>query len=361
MLKTLLGKILDPIDKLIFKPLKINMNEFCGYLFGIISIILAADRLIQYIRVFFTGQFSFYWSPIGYLFALLCPFIGYVTLCGSPKCKTLRDPMHYFVFYSLLMYAIVLGMIAQWTNEITWYVLMRSTGFKNIIEHLPDIIIPAVGGISILPTFLTFKTMFNYYIGNIVDGDEYWIESFEEFKGVKLETASSKKTLPRAYFCDAPICLDEKTGKITMIPEKLRFEATMIEGATGTGKTATVVEPMCANDIERKFFFRELSKKMAHHALSTGMAELNVPYSNDVLNHNFDLSYLTPRSGREKEYKDYVKDMIRYEDPETGLLYYRGIGFTLVAPDNACIERVHKVAEAFQMHKMLLIDRKSVV
>lgn len=350
MVKAILGKILDPIDKLIFKPLKININEFFGYFFGIISIILAADRLIQYFRVFFTGQFSCYWSPIGYLFALFCPFIGYIALCASPKRKTLRDPMHYFVFYSLLMYAIVLGMIAQWTNEVTWYVLMRSTGFKNIIENIPSIIIPAVGGISILPTFLTFKTMFNYYIGNVVDGDTYWIESFEDYKGYKFETSSSKKALPRAYFCDAPICLDEKTGKVTMIPEKLRFEASVIEGATGTGKTATVVEPMCANDIERKYFFRELSKKMAYHALSTGMAELNVPYSNDVLNHNFDLSYLTPRSGREKDYKDYVKDMIRYEDPDTGTLYYRGIGFTLVAPDNACIERVQKVADAYKMH-----------
>jgi len=134
-----------------------------------------------------------------------------------------------------------------------------------------------------------------------------------------------------------------------MIPEKTRFEATLVEGATGTGKTATVVEPMCANDIERKYFFRELSKKMAHHALSTGMAELNVPYGNDYLNKNFDLSFLTPRSGREKEYKNYVKDMIRYEDPVTGQLFYRGIGFTLVAPDNACIERVQKVAAAYKM------------
>ena len=346
MVKTILGKILDPLDRLVFKPLKININEFFGYFFGVISIFLAVDRLVQYFRVFFTGQLSMYWSPLGYLLALMCPFIGYATLCASPKCKTLRDPMHYFVFYSLLLYCIVLGMIAQWTNEVTWYVLMRSTGFKNIIHFIPEIIIPAVGGLSILPTFLTFKTMWNYYIKNVVDGDEYWIESFEDYHGYKLESSSSKKALPRAYFCDAPICLDEKTGKITMIPEKLRFEATMVEGATGTGKTATVVEPMCANDIERKFFFRELSKKMAHHALSTGMAELNVPYSNDVLNHNFDLSYLTPRSGREKEYKDYVKDMIRYEDPETGLLYYRGIGFKSVV---SFAKEVHLISGDFEI------------
>ncbi len=349
MLQLILDKLLDPIEYILLKPLKINTNEFFAYVFGAIGLVLGVERLTQYFRVFFTGEFSMYWTTWGYFFALACPFLGYIFLCASPKRKTLRDPMHYFVFFSLCFYAIVIGMIAQWTNEFVWMLLMRSSNFKMICANLPEIIAPAVGGLSVLPAFATFKPMWNYYIGNIVDGDTDWIESFEDFKGFKLVAANNKKALPRAYFCDAPICLDEKTGKMAMIPEKLRFEATMVEGATGTGKTAAVVEPMCANDIERKFFFRELSKKMAHHALSTGMADLNVPYGNDYLNRNFDLSFLTPRSGREKEYKNYVKDMIKYEDEETGTLYYRNMGFTLVAPDNACIERVQKVAKAYHM------------
>lgn len=349
MFQKIIDKLLDPIEFLLLKPLKINTNEFFAYIFGAASVVLAIDRLFQYIRVFFTGEFATYWSTWGYLGALACPFLAYIFICASPKSKTLRDPMHYFVFFSLCMYAIVIGMISQWTNEGIWLVLMKFTNLKYLIAHIPETINPAVGALSILPPFLTFQTMWNYYIGNVVDGDSDWIESFEDFKGFKLVAAANKKVLPRAYFCDAPICLDEKTGQITKIPEKTRFEATMVEGATGTGKTATVVEPMCANDIERKFFFRELSKKMAYHALSTGMAELNVPYGNDYLNKTFDLSYLTPRESRINEYKNYVKDMIRYVDPETNQFYYRNIGFTLVAPDNACIERVQKVAAAYSI------------
>ena len=349
MFQKIIDKLLDPIEYFVLKPLKINTNEFFGYLFSAIGLVLGIERLTQYIRVFFTGEFSCYWSTWGYLFALMCPFIGYACICGSPKCKTLRDPMHYFVFNSLCFYAIVIGMIAQWTNEAIWMILMQSSNFKMIIANLPEVITPAVGGMTILTAFPTFKPMWNYYIGNVIDGDNDWIESFEDFKGFKLEAAYKQKELPRAYFCDAPICLDNKTGSMATIPEKMRFEATMVEGATGTGKTATVVEPMCANDIERKYFFRELSKKMAHHALATGMAELNVPYGNDYLNKNFDLSFLTPRPGRINEYKNYVKDMIKFEDPETGALTYRNLGFTLVAPDNACIERVQKVAKAYNM------------
>jgi hypothetical protein len=41
--------------------------------------------------------------------------------------------------------------------------------------------------------------------------------------------------------------------------------------------------------------------------------------------------------------------MIRYVDPETNQITYRNIGFTLVAPDNACIERVQKVANAYHI------------
>ncbi len=349
MFSKIIDKLLDPIEFLLLKPLKINTNEFFAYVFGAASVVLAIDRLFQYIRLFFTGEFAFYWSTVGYAIAIACPFLAYIFLCASPKRKTLRDPMHYFVFFSLLLYAIVIGMIAQWTNEGLWYIVMKYSNLKIIIRTMPEIIGPAIGALSILPPCLTFKSMWNYYIGNVVDGNRDWIESFEEFKGFKLEGAANKKTLPRAYFCDAPICVDEKTGKITMIPEKIRFEATMVEGATGTGKTATIVEPMCANDIERKYFFRELSKKMAHHALSTGMAELNVPYGNDYLNQNFNLSFITPKPERLAEFKEYTKDMIRAVDAETNELYFRNIGFTLVAPDNACIERVQKVAAAYKV------------
>ncbi len=167
--------------------------------------------------------------------------------------------------------------------------------------------------------------------------------------GFKLEWKKKKDVLPAAFQCNAPICVDDKTGKVVYIPEKKRFEATFVQGATGTGKTSTMVEPMCANDIEKKYFFRELSKKLAYNALQAGLADLNVPYSNEYLNRNFTLSFLRPRENRMKDYKDYMKDMISYVNPETNEVFYRGLGFTLVAPDNACIERIRKVAAAYSL------------
>ena len=47
--------------------------------------------------------------------------------------KTLRHPMKFFVFYSLYFYAICIGMVAQWSNELIWYLLMNCSNFKFII------------------------------------------------------------------------------------------------------------------------------------------------------------------------------------------------------------------------------------
>ena len=72
MFQKIIDKMLDPIEYLFLKRFKINTNEFFGYLFGAIGLILGIDRLTQYIRVFFVGEYSSYWSTWGYFFAMLC-------------------------------------------------------------------------------------------------------------------------------------------------------------------------------------------------------------------------------------------------------------------------------------------------
>lgn len=340
--------ILFLIGCFLVKKLKINLNEMVGYALAIVSVILAADRLIEFVRVFITGEFSVYWSPIGYTLALFTCIAGYSIMCASPMCVTLTHPMKFFVFFSLCFYGIFLGMLAQWSNELIWFCLMNLSNFKYIAVNMPEIISPAVAGLSVILPLSTVRGRWKYYIGNVVDGDDDWIESFEDFKGFKLEFKKKKDAVPEAFQCNAPICVDDKTGKVISIPEKKRFEATLVEGATGTGKTSTIVEPMCANDIEKKYFFRELSKKLGYNALQAGLATLTVPYSNEYLNRNFTLNFLKPRDGRVYEYKDYVKDMVTFVSPENEV-YYRGLGFTVVAPDNACIERIRKVATAYDM------------
>ena len=348
MLTKLIRLIASPVEALI-KPFKIDLNDFLAYVFAGLSLYFATDRLFEVGRVFFTGEFANYWSVWMYMIAIGSTVAGFQLMSSSPKNTTLKAPMHFWVYFSLCLYCILISMISQWSNEVIWYVLMGFSNFKFIAQNLPELIVPAVGSVSIIAAVSTFRSTWNYYIGNIVDGDTEWIESFEEWPGFSAKKPKKSAETPAAFLCDAPICVDDKLGEIIYIPEKKRFEAVLVEGATGTGKTATIVEPMCANDIERRYFFRELSKKLGYNALQAGLATLNVPYSNDFLNRNFTLSFLKPRDNRFSDYKDYVKDMLKYVDPETKEMYYRNLGFTLVAPDNACIERVRKVAAAYSM------------
>ena len=78
-------------------------------------------------------------------------------------------------------------------------------------------------------------------------------------------------------------------------------------GASGTGKTSLIYEPLIARDLEKKFFFREVAKEMGFTALKTGIATLTKPYDNDYLNTNFNLNMLSPTSGNEDVYKGYMK------------------------------------------------------
>ena len=348
MLKKIISKILDPID-ILLKPFKINLNDFFTYIFSIIAVYFTVDRVIELLVMMFTGQCVSYWSPIKYTIALACIVCAYCCYCSSTMCNTITLPMKAYVKYSVLFRLVCTAMAAQWINEILWIALMHFPSFKYIASELPEVAISAIRALSLLLPFLSIRGAIDYYINDVMDADQDWIDSFEDFKGFKLQTAKSMKKTPDTFLCNANICIDDQSGKPAVIPEKKRFEAVFVQGATGTGKTSMIVEPMCAMDLERKYFFREVSKKLGFHALQTGMATLDVPYSNEFLNNNFSLSFLTPREGRINEYKNYVSDMLKYTNPETNEMFYRGIGFTLVAPDNACIERVHKVAAAYDI------------
>ncbi|MCL2382853.1 MAG: hypothetical protein FWC79_01455 [Oscillospiraceae bacterium] len=109
-----------------------------------------------------------------------------------------------------------------------------------------------------------------------------------------------------------------------------------------------VIEPMIAQDLEKKYFFQEISKELGFTALKTGIATLNRPYDADFLNKNFHLSMLVPREGKEKIYKAFARKMI-YNTKADGSLVYRNLGITTISPDPDHTERVKELANAFNV------------
>ena len=122
-----------------------------------------------------------------------------------------------------------------------------------------------------------------------------------------------------------------------------------------------VLEPMIARDIEKKYFFREVSKEMGYTALKTGIAYLNKPYDNDYLNKNFSLSMLTPTEGKEKVYKAYMNKMISNISSNDNI-HYKDLGLTIVSPDYEHIERVKEVLDAYNLTHYIIdpLDKNSI-
>lgn len=109
-----------------------------------------------------------------------------------------------------------------------------------------------------------------------------------------------------------------------------------------------IMEPMIARDLEKKYFFREMSKEMGYTALKTNIAYLNKPYDNEYLNKNFSLDMLTPTEGKEKLYKAYMNKMISKIEPN-GKIIYKNFGITVVTPDADHTDRVKEVARCFDI------------
>ena len=160
--------------------------------------------------------------------------------------------------------------------------------------------------------------------------------------GISL-TKSTKET--GAYTCETIICTAKGTSLPVIVPEKKRYEATLVQGATGTGKTATVLLPMSAFDLEKKFFFREYAKKIGYSMLKRGIAYMPGPFNNEYINRNFSLNYLKPKRGMEDEFMSCVKPLVQYIDNSTGEIVYRNVGITVVENDGNFISQVIGVAK----------------
>ena len=155
----IVDKLLDPLEYLILKPLKINTNTFFTYIFGILTVFLTVDRACELFSILFTGQLVDYWTPIQYSLAVIALVVGYNITCGSPLNTTLTHPMKFFIFYSICGYVIIFTMASQWINEILWFVCMHFSNFKYIAKELPELIGPAFAAISLVIPTTTIRSI----------------------------------------------------------------------------------------------------------------------------------------------------------------------------------------------------------
>jgi len=331
------------IDKFL-KWLGTDRNTFATYIFTLLTIYIFIDRIVEMLMMFFTGVSLAYWGPITYTFALACPICAFLFSGSSKFVKSNKMKILLLYVYCITLYVIGISMAVQWINALLWLLFISVPNYAEIVTQFPELIKPAFQSIAIYLPLVTFYPLFKWIFTGINESKDIK-DGIVDYKGIDLSDPNAGMG---PYTCEIVLCQDKVNGKQAKIPELRRFEGTLIVGGSGTGKTTMVFEPMVARDLEKKFFFKEVSKEMGFTALKTGIAYLVKPYSNEYLNDNFNLKMLAPTAGKEAVYKAYMKKMILSDVGSKGIVY-RDLGLTSISPDYESTSHMLDVAKNFNI------------
>ncbi len=336
------------IDKFL-KKLNASRNTFATYILTLISVYILVDRVVEMLFLIFTGVSVSYWGPLKYTLALACPIFAFLFSGSSEFVTTKNSKVTLFFTYVVSLYIIAISMFTQWLNAGTWLFLISLPGYTELVTNFSELIRPALTALAIYLPLTTFYGLIKWIKLGVMDSKDQ-TRSIWDYGGISL----ADKTIGHGPFtCDMLIAKDFETGKKLTFYEEKRYQSLLVCGASGTGKTSLVLEPMMAKDIEKKAFYIANAKEMGYTALKTGIAVLNKPYNNDYLNENFNLNMITPVQGKEAVYKAYMNKMILNV---SGNEYtYRDLGMTLMSPDNESISKMKDVCKNFHI-KYNVID-----
>ena len=327
----------------LFKKLhiKTNPNKILTYIFyavAAILVMLTFSRLLGFLIGSPRMQNNI--SPYLYSVFIIIPVLGFSFFVNSGIPKNDMQKIHMFMVTCTFIGVILGGMACTWISNGVWWLLERIPGYSEVLRLYPQFFAPAVKTICFVAPFIGIFKVVDYFL--LILSDDDLPKAIAGFSGISAKK-STKDT--GAFTCETIICRAKGTSIPVVVPEKKRYEATLVQGATGTGKTATVLLPMSAFDLEKKFFFREYAKKIGYSMLKRGVAYMQGPFNNEFMNKNFSLNYLKPKRGMEEEFMNSVKPLVQYVDNSTGEITYKNVGITVVENDGNFISQVIGVAK----------------
>ena len=325
------------------KVLKTDRNTFMTYILTLISAYILVDRIMELLFIIFTGVGFSYWGPIKYFFAFACLAFAFFFSGSSKFAKADVNKLRFFHAFIVSFYILVVSAVVQWLNQIIWINLLSLPNYPELARDFSYLFKPAFTALGVYIPLVTFYKVLKWLIFSINDVKDIR-DSIFDYGGIKL---TSDKEAHGVYTCEVKVCVDCESGEDICIPEKKRYESFLVVGVSGSGKTTMVYEPMLARDIERKSFFKEISKEMGFTALRTGLATLNCPYDNDYINENFSLDMLIPKEEKLDTYKNYMKKMIISSSGSK--IIYRNMGITYVSAEIESVSKIAKVAENFHI------------
>ena len=284
------------------------------------------------------------WNSFEYTLAILMPLAGYAFFCSSSYAKNRTKKVKMFSVTMIMVTIIGCFMLAEWSNSFICYIISLAgpERIKEAWNLAPDKMISAIRAATIYLPVLAFGLA-----TGMLSIAVYGPDSEGQLLNLRIIDFTPNAMPTGKYTCEVAVCRDTSSGKWITIPENRRMEATLIQGATGTGKTSTLLLPMCASDLEKKFFFNQELKRLAVEALEKGYAYIDAPFSSEELNSNFSMEYIKPKEGKEKEFAGIFKDMIKYSNFEDENTVYKNLGVTVVEPDGKFCSDFQGVAKNY--------------
>lgn len=240
---------------------------------------------------------------------------------------TLIENFNYFdlkmVFYKLGLFATaikLIGFFYFFVSEFTSAIVL----FVNAFGAFPPERIVMLG-YALNGLFIALAALLIYRI--FEDGYEDVCNRFENFKLGKELGPEIKK-----YEYSAGFIKNIENKKLIKIPEKDRMLHLGIIGATGSGKTATVILPLVFEDLKRKFYNDNYVKKTALKMIKKGRFDIIEPFDDK----NFSMAKIMAKEGDKKAHRIYNK-----------LLKMRPCGITVVGPDDSLSDKVYDMAKLF--------------
>ena len=325
------------------KVLKTDRNTFVTYILSLISAYILVDRLMELLFIIFTGVSFSYWGPIKYFLAFACLVFAFLFSGSSKFAKADVNKLRFFHTFIVCFYILIVSAVVQWLNQIIWINLLSLPNYPELAREFFYLFKPAFTALGVYIPLVTFYKVIKWLIFSVNDVKDIR-DSIFDYGGLKL---TSDKEAHGIYTCEVKVCMDSESGEDICIPEKKRYESLLVVGVSGSGKTTMIYEPMLARDIERKSFFKEISKEMGFTALRTGLASINCPYDNDYINEHFTLDMLIPKEEKLETYKAYMKKMIISSSGDK--IIYRNMGITYVSAEIESINKIAKIADNFHI------------
>ena len=143
------------------KKLGISRNTFATYVFTLITIYLAVDRITEMLLMLFTGVSYSYWGPIKYTIALACPMLAFAFSIPSEFASTKKKKVTLFNIYVIGLSIIAISMFTQWLNMGAWLLLVFNPGYVDLVTDFSDLVRPALTSLTILAPVLIIPKVFN--------------------------------------------------------------------------------------------------------------------------------------------------------------------------------------------------------